>query len=391
VSPGLVIVLAVAAAAPLLLGLAPWLRLPGALLEIVAGIALGPSVLGWVTPDATIEALALLGLSFLLFLAGFEIDVRRFRGTLGRRVALSLGISVVAAGLVVAVLVALGVGGAALVGVALLATSLGLVVPVLSDAGALDRPVGRVTLAGASAGEVTAVVLLSVGLAGTDTPLAGRVLLLALLLAALGVIALAVLGAGRSVTITALVARLADTSAQIRVRLTVLLVAGLALAAQQLGFEAILGAFLAGLLLRALDPAPERTHPLYPVKLDAVGYGLLIPVFFVTSGLTLDLRGLLTQPAALAVVPAFVGALLLVRALPVVVFRRELAPRELVAAGLLQATSLPLLLAAVEIGDEMGLLDPALGAGLVAAGLVSVLLFPAIALSLLPRPVAATV
>jgi Kef-type K+ transport system membrane component KefB len=390
VSPGLVIVLAVAAAAPLLLGLAPWLRLPGALLEIVAGIVLGPSVLGWVRPDATIEALALLGLSFLLFLAGFEVDVRRFRGSLGRRVALSLGISVLAAGLVIAVLVGLGVGGAALIGVALLATSLGLVVPVLSDAGVLERPVGRITLAGASAGEVAAVVLLSVGLAGTDTPLAGRLLLLALLMAALGVIALAVVGAERSMRITELVARLADTSAQIRVRLTVLLVAGLALAAQMLGFEAILGAFLAGLLLRALDPEPERTHPLYPVKLDAVGYGLLVPVFFVTSGLTLDLRGLLAQPAALAVVPAFLGALLLVRALPAVAYRGELAPREIVAAGLLQATSLPLLLAAVEIGDEMGLLDPAVGAGLVAVGLVSVLVFPAVALSLLPRPVAAT-
>jgi Kef-type K+ transport system membrane component KefB len=385
-SPGLVIVLAVAATAPLLLGLAPRLRLPGALLEILAGIALGPSVLGWVTPDATIEALALLGLSFLLFLAGFEVDLRRFRGTLGRRVALSLGISVLAAVAVGAVLLSLGVDGAALIGVALLATSLGLVVPVLSDSGALERPVGRITLAGASAGEVAAVVLLSVGLAGTDTPLAGRLLLLALLLAALGVIALAVLGAGHSMRITDLVARLADTSAQIRVRLTVLLVAGLALAAQMLGFEAILGAFLAGLLLRALDPEPERTHPLYPVKLDAVGFGLLVPVFFVTSGLTLDLRGLTGQPAALAVVPAFLAALLLVRALPVVAFRHELPGRELVAAGLLQATSLPLLLAAVEIGDEMGLLDPATGAGLVAAGLVSVLVFPAVALTLLPRP-----
>ncbi|GAA3218141.1 cation:proton antiporter [Pseudonocardia petroleophila] len=384
-STGLVIVLAVAAGAPLLLGLLPWLRLPGALLEILAGIVLGPSVLGWVTPDATIRALALLGLSFLLFLAGFEIDLRRFRGTLGRRVALSLGISVLAAVAVGAVLVALGVGGAALIGVALLATSLGLVVPVLADSGALERPVGRIALAGASAGEVAAVVLLSVGLAGTDTPLAGRLLLLGLLLAALGVIAVAVLGAERSMRITDLVARLDDTSAQIRVRLTVLLVAGLALAAQLLGFEAILGAFLAGLLLRALDPEPERTHPLYPVKLDAVGFGLLVPVFFVTSGLTLDLRGLVAQPAAIAAVPAFVGALLLVRALPVVAFRGELPRRELVAAGLLQATSLPLLLAAVEIGDEMGLLAPATGAGLVAAGLVSVLVFPAAALTLLAR------
>lgn len=380
-------VLAVAATVPLLLGLAPWLRLPGALLELVAGIVLGPSLLGWVTPDATVEALALLGLSFLLFLAGSEVDLRRFRGALARRVGLSLAIALVAAAAVTGVLAALGVGGAPLIGVALLATSLGLVVPVLADAGALDRPVGRLALAGASAGEVAAVVVLSVGLAGADTPLAARLLLLALLLAALGVIALAVLGVRHSMRLSAVIVRLADTSAQIRVRLTVLLVAGLALAAHLLGFEAILGAFLAGLLVRALDPDPERTHPLYPVKLEAVGYGLLVPVFFVTSGLTLDLRGLAEHPAALAAVPGFLLALLLVRGLPALAFAGELSRREVVAVALLQATSLPFLLAAAEIGEEMGLLDPALGAGLVAAGLVSVLVFPAVALALLPRTV----
>src|SRR5690348_14450842 len=175
-SLSLVLVLAVAALVPLV---AVRLRLPGALLEIVAGIVLGPSLLGWIRPDATINALSLLGLSFLLFLAGSEVDLRRFRGTLGKRVGASLGISVVAAGVVVAVLVALGVGGAVVIGVALMATSSGLVVPVLADSGALNRPIGRVAVAGAPAGEVAAVVLLSVGLSGrghaacrTD-PLAG--------------------------------------------------------------------------------------------------------------------------------------------------------------------------------------------------------------------------
>jgi Kef-type K+ transport system membrane component KefB len=385
ISAGLVIVFAVAAGVPLLLGLLPGVRLPGPLLEIVAGIVLGPAVLGWVRPDATITAIALLGLSFLLFLAGYEVDLRRFRGTLGRRVALSMAISAVAAAAVVGLLIVASVRGAPLVGVALLATSLGLVVPVLSDAGALVRPVGRLAVAGASAGEVAAVVLLSVGLAGGDTPLGGRLLLLVLLVGALGAVALAVVGVERSMRLSALVVRLADTSAQIRVRLTVLLVAGLALAAQALGFEAILGAFLAGLLVRALDPDPATSHPLYPVKLEAVGYGLLVPVFFVNSGLTLDLRGLVENPAALGLVPVFLLALLAVRGLPALAFRGELGRRELLAVALLQATSLPFLLAAVQIGDEMGLLDPATGAGLVTAGLVSVLVFPAVALTLIPR------
>jgi len=334
-----------------------------------------------------VQAFALLGLSFLLFLAGSEVDLRRFRGRTGRRVAVSLMVSLAAAAVVATVLLALGVGGAVLIGIALLATSLGLVVPVLSDADVLTRPVGRIALAGASAGEVAAVVVLSVGLAGGDTPLSGRLLLLVLLLGALGMIAVAVLGVEHSMRLTGLIARLADTSAQIRVRLTILLVAGLALAAHALGFEAILGAFLAGLLVRALDPDPGTSHPLYPVKLEAVGYGLLVPVFFVTSGLTLDLTGLIAHPAALATVPAFLLALLVVRGLPVLAFRHELQGRELVAVGLLQATSLPFLLAAVDIGQETGMLDQAVGAGLVAAGLVSVLIFPAVAITLLPRSV----
>src|SRR5438552_3763407 len=111
--------------------LATALRLPGALLEIVAGIVLGPSLLGLLRPDATVTALSLLGLSFLLFLAGQEVDLRRFRGRLGCQVAASLGISLIAAVAVTGVLLGLGVGGAVIVGVALLATSLGLVVPVL--------------------------------------------------------------------------------------------------------------------------------------------------------------------------------------------------------------------------------------------------------------------
>ncbi len=382
-SNGLVIVLAVAAAVPLLLGLVPRLLLPGALVEIVAGILLGPSVLNWVSPDTTLRALALLGLSFLLFLAGYEVDPRRFRGTLGRQVAVSLLMSAVLAAAFSGVLVIVGVDGAVVIGIALLATSLGLVVPVLSEAGALDTPVGRLTIGGATAGEVAAVVLLSVGLAAGDTPLAARILLLGILVIGLGVIGLVVLGAEHSARLASVINRKADASAQIRIRLTMLLVAGLALAAESLGFEAILGAFMAGVLVRSLDPDPEHTHPRYPIKLEAVGFGLLVPIFFITSGLTLDLDGLFEEPSALALVPLFLFALVLVRGVPAVAFRAELSRRHLAGAALLQATSLPFLITASAIGTEMGLLDPATAAGLVAAGLLSVLIFPAAALTLL--------
>ena len=260
-STGLVVVLAVAALAPLV---AVRLRLPGALLEIVAGIVLGPAVLGLVRPDATLSAVALLGLSFLLFLAGSEVDLRRFRGTprqAGRRLAGDLP---GAPRRVVARAGRARVGGAVVIGVALLATSLGLVVPVLADAGALGRPIGRIAVAGASAGEVAAVVLLSVGAGRERHPARGPDPAARAPARGPGRDRLAVAGVEHSMPLTALVARLADTSAQIRVRWTVLLVAGLALAAQALGFEAILGAFLAGMLVRALDPDPEQHPPALP-------------------------------------------------------------------------------------------------------------------------------
>lgn len=263
-STGLVIVLAMAAAIPLLLGLAPRLPLPGPVVEIVAGVVIGPSVLGWVHPDETIRALSVLGLSFLLFLAGFEVDVRRFRGHTGRQVLVALIGSLALATVVGLAFGASGMRGGLLVGIALLATSLGLVVPVLADVGVLHEPVGVLTVACASAGEVAAVVALSLGVGGSSMPLAGRLLLLALLVALLGAVAAVVVGAEHVRRVTALVDRLADTSAQIRIRLTVLLVAGIALAAASLGFEAILGAFMAGVLVRTLDPEPELAHPRYP-------------------------------------------------------------------------------------------------------------------------------
>jgi Kef-type K+ transport system membrane component KefB len=385
VSHGLVIVLAVAAAIPLLLGLMPRLPLPGALMEIVAGVVIGPSVLGWASPEPTIDALAVLGLSFLLFLAGFEVDVRRFRGRVGRQVVTALTLSVAIAVTVGTVFTILGMRGGVLIAIALLATSLGLIVPVLADTGALHRPVGVLAVACALAGEVAAVVALSLVAGNSDMPLAGRLLLLGLLVGLLIIAGTVILGAEHVGRITALVNRLADTSAQIRIRLTVLLVAGVALIAESLGFEAILGAFLAGVLVRTLDPDPERSHPRYPVKLEAVGFGLLIPVFFITSGMTLDIDGLVESPMALAGVPLLLLALLAVRGLPTFVFRHGLPRAELLALAFLQATSLPFLLTVSQIGIEMGLIERATAAALVAAGIVSVLVLPPLALHRLPR------
>ena len=384
----LVAVLAVAAAVPLILAAVPRVPVPGPVLEIAAGIVLGPAVLDLVQPDQAVRLLSTIGLAFLLFLAGLEIDVRHFRGPRARLAGLALGLSVVLALILGSVLHAAGVvESPLLVGIILIATSLGLVVPILDDAGVTGRPVGQFAIAGASLGEVSSVVLRSRFFSGRATAVGPKLLLLSLLgvlavLVALG--AVATIRIERSTWITGVMNRLADTSAQIRVRLSVLLVVGLGALATHLGFEAILGAFIAGAILRLVDTDAEHKHPLFYPKLDAIGYGFLIPVFFVTSGLTFNLSVLFSSAATVLRVPLFLLALLVVRGLPAVFYRPALASvREVVAVGLLQATSLPFIVAATTIGLQLHAIRPANAAALVAAGLFSVIIFPTISLQLL--------
>jgi Kef-type K+ transport system membrane component KefB len=381
----LLIIAAVAATVPLALGWAPRLRVPSVVLEIVAGIVLGPSVLGWVRVDVPVRILALIGLAFLLLLAGLEIDVRGVRGSLLRLAGAGY---VISAGL--AVLAGVGFRGLGwtpaplFVAVALTATSLGLVVPVLKDAGRIADPVGQTTIAAASVADFTAIVLLTL-LFSTSGGGAGMT---AVFLAAFGVLvavlALAVGRVGRSMRLGDVLVRLQDTTAEIRVRLVVLLLIAFVALAERLGLETILGAFLAGALVGLVD-RDSATHPRFRAKLDAIGYGFLIPVFFVSSGAQLDLRGLFEHPNALVRVPVFLAALLIVRGVPAALFLRSLGRRGATAAGLLQATSLPFLVTVAQIGTVTGRLSGTNAAALVCAGLLSVLIFPGVALGLLGR------
>jgi Kef-type K+ transport system membrane component KefB len=163
----------------------------------------------------------------------------------------------------------------------------------------------------------------------------------------------------------------------------VLLVVGVVLA-EHFGRESLHGACLAGARVGLLD-RDSATHPHFRVKLEAIGYGFLIPVFFVTSGVRLDVSGLVADPAALARVPVFLAALLVVRGVPALLFRHDLGGRATATVGLLQATSLPFIVTATMIGVETGLMSPVTAAALVCAGLLSVLLFPALAVSTLSR------
>ncbi len=383
---GLLIVTVVAFLAPLLLGLSPARRLPSVVLEIVAGIVIGPSVLGWARVDLPISILSLLGLAFLLFLAGLEVELERLRGRLliyvGSGFLLSLGL---------ALLVGYGLSLAGqvlsplLIAIILVATALGVVVPLLKDAGESSSTFGQIVIAGAMFAEFGSIILLSLFFSREATSTATKLVMLAGFVLLAAGFAFVVLRLEQSKRIAAVLLRLQDTTAQIRVRGAFMLLVAFVALASVLGLETILGAFIAGVILRLVDGDRMMTHPQFRQKLEAIGFGVFIPVFFVTSGLQFDLAALLASPLTILRVPIFLVALLLVRGVPALLYRPLVGTRRSIIAGLFQATSLSFIVAATQIGLELGLITKATSAALIAAGVLSVLIFPIIALTLLRR------
>ncbi len=375
-------VLAIALIAPLALGFAPRLKIPAVVLEIVLGVVVGPSVLGWLEVDLSVQIVALLGLAMLLFLAGLEVDVRALGGGL---------LPIAAAGFAISLLIGWGAGlslSAAgwvkdplLLAVTVSATSLGLVVAVLKDAGRVDSLLGQTTIAASSLADFAAVLLLSLLFSADGKGTGSQLLLFALFAGIVALVGVTSATTARNVRLAAVLVRLQDTTAEIRVRAAMVLLIAFAVVAERLGLESILGAFLAGAAVGVLD-RDGSTHPLFRVKLDAIGYGFLIPVFFIASGTRLDVSGLVESPDQLLRLPVFVAILLLARGLPAALYVGRLGRSESVAAGLLQATSLPFIVAATQIGTLTGRMNTETATGLVCAGLVSVLVFPAVALGL---------
>jgi Kef-type K+ transport system membrane component KefB len=381
----LLIITLVALLAPLTVGYVPALRVPSVVLEIVAGIVLGPSVLGWVRVDLPVQILAVVGLVFLLFLAGLEIDVHSLRG---RALGLAGGGYVIT--LVVGLVAGVGFHAAGwvhsplLLALTLSATSLGLVVPVLKDARQSETTVGQTVIAAASVADFAAIVLLSLFFSASSGGTGSKVVLVVAFAALVAVAAVAVSRAGRSMRLGDVLLRLQDSTAEIRVRAAVVLLVAFVALAERFGLESILGAFVAGAVVGLLD-RDASSHPNFRIKLEAIGYGFLVPVFFVASGVRLDLRGLIEAPGSLLRVPVFLLALLVVRGVPALLYVRSLGRRQSMAAGLLQATSLPFIVTATAIGVASGQMSSVTAAALVCAGLLSVMVFPALALGLLRR------
>ena len=383
---GLLIVGVVAFLAPLVAGLVPRMSIPSVALEVTAGIVLGPFGFGIVQPDEAIHVLSTLGLAFLLFLAGMEIELEQLRGRLLRFAAAGWILSFVLALGVTFALHALGVIiNPLLIAIMLSATALGLIVPVLKDAGESHSFFGQMVIAGASIAEFSPIVLVSLFFSAQSSSLTTKLVLFAGLAVLILFLVVIVSAGSRSRRVSDAMLSLQDTSAQIRVRGSMLLLLGATVAASDFRVDAILGAFLAGVVLSLVDRDLDEQYGHFRAKLDAVGHGVLVPVFWVTTGLNFNAGALTESPTALLRVPLFLLALLLIRGLPALVYRSLIGGRKVIAAGMLQATSLTFIAVATLIGRQLDQLTEANASALLAAGLLSVLLFPALGLAALKR------
>jgi Kef-type K+ transport system membrane component KefB len=374
-----VVIVLAAALAPLVADrLERWLPVPSTVLEIVFGILIGPAVLSLAHSDQLIEAFANLGLAMLFFLAGYEVDFDRIRGGPLRRALASWAGSLVL-GLVIGALLAALLGGGAraafVLGLAFTTTALGTILPIVRDAGVLRTGLGAKIMAVGAVGEFAPIVMVAVLLDG-ERPLHATLLLAVFAAVAIGAAALAMrtppARLARLLTVTL------GTSTQFAVRLSVLVVLAMVWLASELHLDLVLGAFAAGIVIRLLLGSISRQEAMVvESKLEGIGFGMLIPFFFVTTGVTFDLSALLGSPAALALVPVGLAGFLLVRAVPVAAaFRGGLPRRELIGLGLYASTALPLVVVITDIGVADGWLSSASAAGLVGAAMISVLAFP---------------
>jgi Kef-type K+ transport system membrane component KefB len=376
----LLLIFTTAAVAPFLCEWVPRIRLPLVVAEIGLGILVGPQALGWAAAGPTILVLANFGLAFLFFLAGFEIDFPAIRGQ---------PIVLAALGWLASLVVCLGVGlglqrcgvvdSGLIVGAALATTALGTLMPILRDAKELPTRFGAYAVASGAMGEFGPIVLISLVLTSGEGE-RGISLLLMLVFTAVIVTGAYVALRFRPPRVILLLQEKLHTSAQLPVRLAILVLASLVILARNLGLDAILGALAAGMVVALASPG-EHGEALRH-KLEGIGFGFFVPIFFVTTGLRYDLQALISSRLALVQLPMFLGLFLVVRGLPAWLTRRELDLRSRISLGLLSATQLPLVVAIAEIGLKSGRLKQETAASLVGAGMASVLLFPIAALAM---------
>jgi Kef-type K+ transport system membrane component KefB len=384
----LLIIFALAVVAPILADLIPRIRVPVVVLEIVLGIVVGPHVLNWVQATPVITVFSRFGLMFLFFLAGLEIDFKAIRGRplttaslgwfLSLGIALCFGLGLQWAGLF---------ESGTLIAGALTTTALGTLIPILRDSPEAGTRFANFVVAAGALGEFGPIVFISAFLSrGAMHESAGGGFTGVLLLGALVAITLVaafLASRVRPAYVVDLLHRKTHTSAQLPVRVAVALMAGLTILTMRFGLDAVLGAMAAGIVVGLA--CEGHTGEIVRHKLEGIAFGFFVPIFFIVTGVKFDLHALISSGAVMARVLMFLLMFLIARGAPALLCRRDLPRGDLLPLALLSATALPLVVAISEVGVETKTLSTASATALVGAGMISVLIFPLLALTLRSR------
>ena len=383
----LLCIVAVALLAPLLSWGVPRRMLPETVLLILGGVVIGPGVLGIAHIGRDIGFLRELGVAFLFLMAGYEIDVNELRGTGGRHAMIAWGGSLV---LAFATVAAVGVTGGPLsangiaIAIAMTSTAIGTILPILRERDLLPTAVGAAILNHGAVGEVGPIILMAL-LLGTRSTWQSLVILLAFLTISLLIVRFTdrVQRAGRRLVEAIHLG--GSTTAQTTIRVTILLLVGLCTLAEVFELDVVLGAFAAGFILRYAVPDGDRQ---LEEKLDGLAYGFFVPLFFVTSGMAIELE---LTASSLIYLGAFLVLLVLTRGLPVWVAAllerrrdgsRAYSVRQSLQITVYSTTALPIIVAVTQVAVDAGAMRASFASTLVLAGALSVLVMPALGLAL---------
>jgi Kef-type K+ transport system membrane component KefB len=351
---------------------------PVVVLELLLGMVIGPDLLGLAKGDPFIDFFASLGLGMLFFFAGYEIDFERIRGEPLKLAVVGWIISLALAYTVGGILAAAGIVLSLLfTGSAIATTAIGTLIPILSDAGEMRTRFGTYLLAAGAVGEFGPILLITLFFS-TSNPLSSALILVAF-------IAIAVLSALFAIRGVVLgwdaFERTMESSAQLPIRTAVVMIFTLAALASDLGLDLLLGGFVAGIITRlALG---GREVGILESKLSAVGYGFLIPFFFVVSGVEFKLDELTSDPKEALKVPLFVIAFMIVRGVPaLLLYVKQLDLRDRLALAFFSSTELPLVVAITTIAIDKGEMRGTTAASLVGAAIISTAVFPLVGLRL---------
>ena len=382
----LLIITALAAIVPVLAKRFRLVQLPIVVGEIIAGMIIGRSGLNLIEPSETLTFLAEFGFTYLMFLSGLEVNFdlllspRESENTSVRESPILFALVIFVLTLLLGLVSAFGlqrlglVENPLLMGLILSTTSLGIVVPVLKERDLLPTAYGQSLLLAALVADFATLLLLTVAIAAMTRGLTPDLLLIIVLLVAFAFAA----RVGRSlVRIPAwqrMVEELAAATAQIRVRGAFALMVAWVVLAEALGVEVILGAFLAGAIVSLLAGREEEST--LREKLDAIGYGFFIPIFFVTVGINFNLPALLASPETMLLVVILIALAYMVKLVPALVYRLRFSWRETVAGGFLLSSRLSLIIAASAIALSIGAISEVLNSAIILVAIVTCTLSP---------------